>query len=801
MSSIGQSSDEENENESKSTQSNPYNPVYTSIHQNHSISDDEEPSDEASEDQESKIKLNMLDMSFDIIEPPINPEEEPLETKYEASIYEDFDTIDWIRDSITDRLHHFRIDARAKNKNAKITDKIYRVFYRTQGWIFVTWIAVVVGFIAGWIDVAVDFLGDTRFGYCNYGNFLSKKLCCQSSFEVDCQEWITWNAAFGAYGFYWGSIVNYFVYIFTAIIFATLAGFFVKQLAQWASGSGIPEVKTILGGFVIRHFAGWQTLLVKISGLVLAVSSGLSLGKEGPLVHVSACVCEVSSRLFPKYYYNQAKLREMISASAAAGVSVAFGAPIGGVLFSLEEVSYYFPHKTMWRAFYCATIAALVLQFMDPFHNGKLIIFQVNYTHSWYAFELFPFLLLGFIGGILGAIFIRMNLIVCKWRRSNPVVQKYCILEAGIVAGVTAIVCYWNDYLRANTSEIISGLYAQCNADEPNNPLCNTETAAAEIVVLLFATFIRFGITVFTFGVKVPAGLFIPSLAIGASFGHALGLAMSLWQSRSPDLFLFQECKGTAYCVDPGVYALIGSAAMLGGVTRMTVSLVVIMFEITGDVNFIVPIMLAVMVAKWIGDAIGKESIYDEHILFNGYPYLDPKQSYRFANLARHIMKQDLVVLELRPYTFQELSEFVEQNIYSGWPIVTKVEDMFCVGFIARSELKQALKTAKKAPDLTPSTLCFFASPGSEHSMYVDLRPWMDSTPTQVTPRTPINIIFDMFKKMGMRYVLVANRGRLVGIITKKDILQQISVASKHRKLAKGQAEVANTIDTLEDED
>ena len=73
--------------------------------------------------------------------------------------------------------------------------------------------------------------------------------------------------------------------------------------------------------------------------MVLAVGAGLTLGKEGPLVHVACCCGNLFTRLFPKYYNNEAKKREVLSAAAAAGVSVAFGAPVGGVLFSLEEVS------------------------------------------------------------------------------------------------------------------------------------------------------------------------------------------------------------------------------------------------------------------------------------------------------------------------------------------------------------------------------------------------------------------------------------------------------------------------------
>ena len=87
-----------------------------------------------------------------------------------------------------------------------------------------------------------------------------------------------------------------------------------------------------------------------------------------------------------------------MSAAAAAGVSVAFGAPIGGVLFSLEEVSYYFPMKTLWRSFFCAMIAAFTLKYMNPFGTGRLVMFYVEYDTPWKLFELVPFIFLGALG-------------------------------------------------------------------------------------------------------------------------------------------------------------------------------------------------------------------------------------------------------------------------------------------------------------------------------------------------------------------------------------------------------------------
>jgi chloride channel 3/4/5 len=142
-----------------------------------------------------------------------------------------------------------------------------------------------------------------------------------------------------------------------------------SRILYFAAGSGIPEIKTILSGFVIKGYLGSVTLFVKSLGLALSVASGMSLGtfasglwttrmltsvirkgKEGPMVHIACCVGNIIARQFRKYELNEAKRREVLSAACAAGVSVAFGAPIGGTLFSWEESSTYFPAKVMWRS-------------------------------------------------------------------------------------------------------------------------------------------------------------------------------------------------------------------------------------------------------------------------------------------------------------------------------------------------------------------------------------------------------------------------------------------------------------------
>lgn len=128
------------------------------------------------------------------------------------------------------------------------------------------------------------------------------------------------------------------------------------------------------------------------------------------------------------------------------------------------------------------------------------------------------------------------------------------------------------------------------------------------IWLLILAMIVKLIMTIFTFGIKVPCGLFIPSLCLGAIMGRIVGIGMEqLAYNYSKNWIFSGECTQGDDCIQPGLYAMVGAAAVLGGVTRMTVSLVVIMFELTGGVRYIVPLMAAAMASKWVGDALGRQ--------------------------------------------------------------------------------------------------------------------------------------------------------------------------------------------------
>ncbi|KAI8942212.1 hypothetical protein NX059_000295 [Plenodomus lindquistii] len=696
--------------------------------------------------------------------------------------YDDLTAIDWIFEYAKERQRLRYLYTSASG----VLGHIKQLADASQVWIILVAAGVLSGAIAAFIDVASDWLADLKTGYCRNGQgdgrfYLNKTFCCWGYTEMqECHDWNYWGQAMGigSLGGRW--VVEYIIFVLYSVLFAACASLLVREFSPYAKHSGIPEIKTVLGGFVIRHFLGGWTLVTKTIGLCLAVASGLWLGKEGPLVHVACCSANLFMKLFSNVNGNEARKREVLSAAAAAGISVAFGAPVGGVLFSLEQLSYYFPDKTMWSSFVCAMVAAVTLQLCNPFRTGKLVLYQVTYHSGWHDFELVPFAFLGILGGLFGGLFIKLNMGVAEWRK-NRTYLKGPVIEVVVVAFVTALINYPIKFMRAQASELVHILFAECaDLTEDTLGLCKSGKANTGVItLLLISSGLGIILSSFTFGLQIPAGIILPSMAIGGLFGRAVGLSLEVCQQAWPSLFIFSSCEPDIPCVTPGTYAIVGAASALAGTTRMTVSIVVIMFELTGALTYVLPIMIAVMISKWIGDAISPRGIYESWIHFNGYPYLDNRDDNGSSIPdvpAAHVMTrmEDLTAITATGHTIASLRALLSQHRFRGFPVIDNSRDALLLGYISRTELTYALHAAlspTRTPPLSSDTEAYFShQPLSDPSTSLDLRPWMDQMPITLNAKASFQLTVSMFQKLGLRYVVFIERGMLRGLLTKKDV-------------------------------
>mmetsp|Transcript_6043 Transcript_6043/g.14947 ORF Transcript_6043/g.14947 Transcript_6043/m.14947 type:complete len:1125 (+) Transcript_6043:393-3767(+) len=706
-------------------------------------------------------------------------------------------------------------DVMRKNEfEASSAGKLERFWFEASSWVIPGFGGLMGAASASFIEIMVEKIFTWRNGYCQDNFFATDKTCCGHEVEVtfECKplkaetvnadgttsisaaprgKLIKWSDAL------WGedvAAVNFLILALSGIVMTVLTAVLVKNFAPAARGSGIPEIKTILGGFHVPAVLEGRTLFIKCIGLCLVVSSGMCLGKEGPLVHVSCCWAMLSSRLLPgRLNESHAKVQELLSAGAAAGVSVAFGAPLGGVLFSFEEVSTFFPSRTCSRAFFAAVCAALSLQYFDPTGTGKLTMFQVTDSGGIHFVEYIPFALLGVMGGVLGAFFVRVNGGLCAARASDWWKSMVPIeLEVTCIATFTVLLNSLSVYLTPLATSVIHRLFAPCrdyfqmNAhieglqDELN--LCSVEDqsplfSSTMMLSLAVACIYRFLQMTVTFGTGIPAGLFVPSLFCGACIGRMLGTA--LWyanKSLNPDHVF----------IDPGVYAMIGAAAMLGGVCRVTISLVVIMFELTGALEHIVPFMLAVQIARWVGDLFG-DGIYDCHIRLRKYPYLHEPEDHIVPGNAESIMDDDIDCICVEdPNTVGAMEDMLEVfPHYNGFPLVRSefgemdTDNWILLGYVHAGELRELVNNARgmthKGEAIDDDTPVHFeaAKEGQERSG-LDFSSMIDDTIIRIVPETPLFLVHQIFHKLGLRFVAVVRAGRFKGLITKKAFVRHM---------------------------
>ncbi|KAJ1420027.1 Chloride channel, voltage gated [Sesbania bispinosa] len=620
------------------------------------------------------------------------------------------------------------------------------------------------------------------------------------------------------------------------MILAIAAAALCAYIAPAAAGSGIPEVKAYLNGIDAHTILAPSTLFVKIFGSIFGVAAGFVVGKEGPMVHTGACVANLlgqgGSRKYGltwkwlRYFKNDRDRRDLITCGAAAGVAGAFRAPVGGVLFALEEAASWWRSALLWRTFFTTAVVAVVLRALIQvceggkcglFGKGGLIMFDVNSAKPVYNIpDLLVVIFLGVIGGLMGSLY---NFLVDKVLRTYSLINErvpiFKILVVMIISLVTSsirfglpllskcIPCpgpegdqcpsptvgffsihYKNFQCPPNHYNDLTSLFFTTNDDAIRNLFIAGSDNRFQISSLVIFFVAIYSLGIITYGVAIPSGLFIPVILAGASYGRLVGSLLSPFT-----------------VLDAGLFALLGAASFLGGSMRMTVSLCIILLELTNDLLMLPLVMLVLLISKSVADCFNK-GVYDQIVEIKGLPYMEAHAE----PYMRHLAASDVVSGPL--FTFSGVEKVgnivhaLKITRHHGFPVIDEPpfsDAPELCGLVLRSHLLVLLKnrTFSRQRVMTGSTIMRrfkahdFAKPGSgkglkledlditqdEMEMFVDLHPITNTSPYTVVETMSLAKAAILFRELGLRHLLVVpktpGRPPIVGILTRHDFMPE----------------------------
>lgn len=649
-----------------------------------------------------------------------------------------------------------------------------------------------------------------------------------------------------------GAAVSFLFFVCVNTVLASCAATVTALYAPAAAGSGIGDVKAYLNGVDVPGLLQARTLAAKVVGSAASVAAGLAVGKEGPFVHIGASLGALLGQggtqrrhlqwaCFAQLRNDRAR-RDFVTCGASCGVAAAFRAPIGGLLFALEELATHWRPQLTWRSFAanaaCVVTLRTVMRYCSGTADGprrcglfspaSLFLFDssplTGGQEEVRLVELLPMVLLAASGGVLGATFTAASQVLCTWRRDvfgtrRPLAQ---VAEAAALALLTSVVCFalplavrctpcprhLGDCPRSAAHP--TGNFVGFGCSQPghyndlatllfNTPeaairnLFSSQTAGEYSASSLVAfTVLFYVLSLLTYGASLPSGLFVPSALCGAAYGRLVGAALV---ARVPSAQGIQE----------GTYALLGAAAFLGGATRMTVSLCVILLELTANLWLLPSVMAVLLLAKACGDAL-TASLYDTHNAVKRLPLLpqEPPAVGPTATAGRLVAHQGgaPVTLPEAP-SVETLVRVLSSCSHNGFPVLG--DDGRLRGLVLRSTVLALLRAramrrpaddangdAAAAADtsLLMDVSKWASTPGpalhdvvaglapEEQRMRVDLTPWMDAAPHCVTHDAPLDQVHATFRLLGLRHAVVLppppSRGGVYGVLTRKDLLPSV---------------------------
>ncbi|XP_019117747.1 chloride channel protein 2a isoform X6 [Larimichthys crocea] len=524
-------------------------------------------------------------------------------------------------------------------------------------------------------------------------------------------------------------LLQYIAWVTYPVVLITFSAGFTQILAPQAVGSGIPEMKTILRGVVLKEYLTFKTFVAKVIGLTCALGSGMPLGKEGPFVHVASLCAALLSKFMAALFggifmmrmeepfegsKNELRNTEMLSAACAVGVGCCFAAPIGGVLFSIEVTSTFFAVRNYWRGFFAATFSAFIFRVLAVWNQEEETITALFKTRFRLDFpfdlqELPAFAILGIACGFGGALFVYLNRLIVECMRKQKTINKFLLRNPSLPvrrlvypALVTLLVSTLT--FPPGFGQFMAGQLTQHEslvALFDNRTWCRQGVAEEfdyishhhawkhpqvnVFITLILFIIMKFWMSAVATTMPVPCGAFMPVFLIGAAFGRLVGEIMA---AMFPDGI---HADGSVYPIVPGGYAVVGAAALSGAVTH-TVSTAVIVFELTGQISHILPVMIAVILANAVAQSL-QPSLYDSIIRIKKLPYLPE------LGMGHHekynIRVEDIMVRDVRFITlnssYRDLQEMLLTGQLKTLALVESRDSMILLGSIERLQLQSLL--------------------------------------------------------------------------------------------------------------
>ncbi len=378
------------------------------------------------------------------------------------------------------------------------------------------------------------------------------------------------NALRGSFTAFLGTWPPFFGWLMLSCLVAAAAGiaaWMVERFAPDARGSGVPSVEKILRGGGQPHHE--RVLPVKFLGGWLALSSGLILGREGPMVQMGAIVGEKIGRCFPRL---EGAWKSLMAAGAGAGLASAFNAPVGGTIFILEEVF----RKITPLTFILAATAASSAIFLQRaiFHMPQ--DYAVPVIPDAPAKAVWLFFLFGAALGLLGICYNRLLLFLIDFLKKIPAPRR----AAGIGFLMGSVAWFAPRWVGGG--------------DDITQAVLDNRS---EVWLLLGVASLRFFLGPLSYSAGTPGGLFAPIVAMGAILGAAVG---------SGGHALLPE-----FIPAPLAFAVAGMAAFFTATIRAPLTGIVLCLEMTGCYSLFFP-MLATCLGAYLAPTLLKNPpIYD----------------------------------------------------------------------------------------------------------------------------------------------------------------------------------------------